>query len=109
MTEIELKQWFFDKLYNCYPVKNSEYPDSIFWLYDDQFIRKMKLCRLSDKEITYPSNITGKCLFEQDIKYKYLHCDFDEIWRFFYNEGYNGYDTVKQLIKNWLICELKKK
>ena len=63
MTEQELKVWFFDKLYSCYPVKHDDYADSIFWYYDELLVRKNKICKITGREITLPNKITGKCFF----------------------------------------------
>ena len=107
MSEQELRIWFFDMLYSCYPVKHDDYPNSVFWFYDDKFIRKIKLCKLSGNSIKLPSKVKGKCLFEQNIKSRYLWCDFDEIWSVFYKEYKNNYNDVQSLIKSWLEEESK--
>ena len=86
MSEEELKVWFFDRLNSCYPVKHDDYPDDIFWFYGDQFVRKLKLSKLSGEKIELPSKVSGRCLFYQDIKNKILYCDFDEIWIVFNKE-----------------------
>ena len=103
----ELKVWFFDKLYSCYPVARDYYSDSIFWFYDEQFIRNMKLCKLSGTDVKLPGNVSGVCLFQQDKKYKYLCCDYDYIWSVFEKEYSYIYSDVQSLIKSWLEDELK--
>ena len=107
MSEEELKKWFFDKLYNCYPVKHDDYPDDIFWFYGDQFVRKLKLSKLSGEEIGLPSKVSGICLFDQYIKNKILYCDYDEIWTVFYKEYSDNYNDIQSLIKSWLEEEAK--
>lgn len=107
MTEQELKGYFFDKVYGCYPVKHDEHPDSIFWFYDELFVRKIKICKIIGREITLPNKITGKCLFEQDKKNRILWCNYNEIWYVFYNEYSNNYDDIQILIKSWLEEEAK--
>ena len=102
MSEEELKVWFFDRFNNCYPVKHDDFSNRLYWFYDEQFVRKIKLCRLSGEKIELPSNVNGICLFDQDIKNKYLHCDFDEIWTVFNKEYSDKYDDVQRLIKSWL-------
>ena len=54
MTTDELKIWFFDKLNSCYPVIHDDYPNCIFWFYDDSFVRKMKLSNISGKNLILP-------------------------------------------------------
>ena len=102
MSEEELKVWFFDRLNSCYPVIHDDYPNRLYWFYDDQFVRKIKLCRLSGEKIELQSNVSGICLFDQDIKNKFLYCDYDEIWSVFYKEYCDNYNDVQRLIKSWL-------
>jgi hypothetical protein len=99
MTEEELKIWFWNKFNSCYPVKHSDYPKSIFWIYDEKFVRKMKLCKINNSKITFPEKITGICLFEQDFKNGWFNCDYDEIWSFFYNNYRDRYSDVQSFIK----------
>ena len=100
----ELKVWFFDKLYSCYSVKNDDYPNNIFWFYDESFVRKVKLYKLNNKEISLPLKVKGKgvCLFDQDLKNKSLWCDYDEIWSVFEKEYMYNYIDIQSLIKGWL-------
>ena len=102
MTEQELKKWFFDRLNSCYPVIHDDYPYDIYWYYDEQFNRNIKLCKISGTEIKLPSKISGVCLFEQDMKNKYLYFDYDEIWSVFNKEYSYKYNDVQRLITNWL-------
>ena len=102
MTEEELKQWFWNKFNSCYPVKHSDYPDSIFWFYDEKFVRKIKLYKLNNTEVTLPSKITGVCLFEQEQKNRWFNCNHNEIWLFFCKNYKNSYNDVQLLIKSWL-------
>ena len=108
MNTEELKKWFFNMLYSCYPVIHSDYPDDLFWYYDESYIRKVKLSKLSGDEITLPTKIKGVCLFNQDIKSKILYCDYDVIWLVFYKEyNNNNYSEIQELINGWLKEESK--
>ena len=102
MTENELKQWFWNKFNNCYPVIHSDYPESVFWYYDEKFIRKMKLCKINNEELTLPTTIARICLFEQDFKNKWFNCNYDEIWSFFYENYNSNYSIVQSFIMNML-------
>jgi hypothetical protein len=102
MTEQELKCWFFDRLNSCYPVTHSDYPDSVYWFYDEKFVRKIKLCRLSGTSLTLPDKVIGKCLFEQDWENKYIWMDHVDIWSFFQSVTSYNYQETKQLIHTWL-------
>ena len=102
MNKEELTVWFWNKFKSCYPVKHDDYPDSIFWFYDEKFIRKIKLCKLNNQEITLPNKVSGKCLFDQDLKNKHLWCDNKEIWSFLIQNYRDNYDDIQSLIKNIL-------
>jgi hypothetical protein len=102
MTEQELKIWFFDKLCSCYPAKQDDIPDSIFWVYDEQFIRKMKLCKINNQKVKLPNKVNGICLFEQDTENRYLYCKTNEIWSVFILNYSNKYLDIQKLIKGWL-------
>lgn len=102
MTKDELKTWFYEKLFSCYPVKNDEYPNSIFWYYDDKFIRKYKISKVGNKEIKLPKKVNGICLFETDIENKFLYCDYSEIWTFI---GYNYNITYDYLSIQYIITD----
>jgi hypothetical protein len=102
MTEEQLKEWFWDKFNSCYYVKHDDYPDSIFMVYDINFIRSKKLANILDKEVEYPTVVNGDCLFRQNYKTNMLWCDRDKIWSFLETNYINNYKLIKELIKGWL-------
>jgi hypothetical protein len=103
MNKEELSEWLLNKFNSCYPVKRAAYPDSIYWIYDEQFIRKLKLSKLNNKTVKLPINIKGILLFEQNKKDKVLFCDYDEIWKFFKDNYYtDSYIILKNLITDIL-------
>jgi len=102
MKKEELSEWFCNKFNSCYPVTRVDYPNRIFWIHNEQLIRKLKLCKLNNQEITLPNNVKGKCLFSQDIKNKYLWCDYKEIWSFFEKNYIDNYNEIQSIIKNIL-------
>ena len=102
MTKKELSKWFWNKYNSCYPVIHEDYPDSIFMIYDEQFLRQRKLARVLNKEVVYPTKIKGKCLFEQDYKNEHFWCNDIEVWSFFERNYSSNYADVQALIKNWL-------
>jgi len=79
MNNIEASYILLNKFNLCYKVKCADYPDSIFWFYDEQFIRKQKICKLNNQDVLLPKKINGYCLFEQDIKSMNLFCE-DGLW-----------------------------
>ena len=97
----KLKTWFWDKFNSCYLVKHEDYPESIFMYYDPQYVRKMKLAKISGEEI-YKNNITGLCLFEQDWKNKWFYCNFVEIWDYLYDNYSKNYTDAEQFITDRL-------
>jgi hypothetical protein len=102
MNKEELKGWFFEKLYNCYPVKHDNFPDRLFWYYDDKYIRKVKLNKISNKKVYPPNKVSGVCLFEQDLKKLILLCNYNNIWLYLYKNYSDDYSDVQELIKSWL-------
>ena len=102
MSEEELKNWFWDKYNSCYPAKHDDYPDSIYMIYDINFIRTKKLANILNKEVEYPTEVKGVCLFRQDFKNEFLWCDYSEIWSFFKNNYSSNSQEIRELIKGWL-------
>jgi hypothetical protein len=105
MTKEELKDWFLDKFNSCYSVKHNDYPDSIFMIYDTNYIRKKKLANILNKEVEYPTEIKGDILFEYN--YEYLFCNYNNIWSFFEVNYIDNYLEIKKLIKYWLVDHKK--
>ena len=101
-TKEELKDWFFKKFKNCYYVVHEDFPQSLFMYYDEIFIRKMKLCKLSGRELIYPKKPSGVCLFEQDYKNGFLYMNYDEITSFLYKNYSSKWIDVKELVNSWL-------
>jgi len=102
MTNDELKIWFLDKINSCYPVKHDDFTNNFFLYYDVQFVRKIKLSKINNQDIKYPSKIKGDCLFELDTKNEYIYCDYDKIWSFLESNYSSNYDDVQSLINGWL-------
>ena len=80
MTKEELTIWFCNKFNSCYPVVHDNYLNKIFWIYDKQYARNLKLCKLNNQKFVLPNKIKGDCLFDQDILNNYLYCEYQEIW-----------------------------
>ena len=102
MTKDELKIWFWDKFNSCYILNHSIYPDSIYMIYDINFIRTKKLANILNKEVEYTTEIKGDCLFEQDFNNECLWCNYREIWSFFEQYYSSNYQEISDLIKGWL-------
>ena len=98
MNNEELSYWFINKISSCYPVKpiiNNKY---IFWYYDDQFIRKIKIGKINKQKVNNPKEINGFCLFEQDIINKEICFDYNEIWSVFYENYSNNFEDIQFLM-----------
>ena len=102
MTKDELKIWFWDKFNSCYSVIHDDYPDTIFMCYDINFIRAKKLANILNKDVEYPTEVKGVCLFHIDFKNEYLWCGYDEIWSFFIENYSSNHLEIRNLIKGWL-------
>ena len=107
MNKEELSIWFWKKFNSCYPVKHNDYPNSIFWFYDEKFARKIKLCKLNNQEIKLPNKVKGVCIFEQHLNIKNLWCDYDEIWSFFEKNYNTKYSYIQLIIEEILSDEEK--
>lgn len=64
MSKKELKNWLLNKLNDCYRITSNNYPDTIFWIYDKQYVRKIKICEIEKQESSKQIKIKGVCLFE---------------------------------------------
>jgi len=106
MSKDDLRLWFYEKLFSCYPVIDNYDDNKLMWFYDDSFIRKCKISKLNNKEIKLPKKINGDCLFETD-ELNNIHCDYSRIWNFIGNNytlnEYNDYETIQYIIKEFLI------
>jgi len=102
MNNEELADWLLNKIFSCYPVKMLENDNITFWYYDKIFHRKLKLSKLNNTKIEYPKNITGICIFEQDIKNKQLCFNYDEIWKILFDNYSDDIDDINFLIMNTL-------
>ena len=76
-----MKEWFWDKFNSCYPAKHDVYPHCIFMIYDTNFIRTKKLATILNKDVEYPTEVNGDCLFQQDYTKNYLWVNTD-MWLF---------------------------
>ena len=102
MTKEELTIWFCNKFNSCYPVVHDNYLNKIFWIYDKQYARNLKLCKLNNQKFVLPNKIKGDCLFDQDILNNYLYCEYQEIWSFFKQNYKDNYDEIKLFVTDIL-------
>ena len=102
MSLDELENWFFDKFNSCYPIilKNEE--DCIYMIYNENYIRAKKLANILNKDVEYPSEVNGVCLFQQDYQLRYLWCDSELIWDFFEKHYNVEYREIRSLIERYL-------
>jgi hypothetical protein len=106
MNETELKLWFLKKLNSCYTVSHSKYPENIFWIYDEKYIRKCKLSKINNSDISKPTEVNGYCIFEMDFHYKYFYCDYLEIWSVMVENLWGKYDSYTHNMLKDIISEL---
>jgi hypothetical protein len=70
--------------------------------YEPQFIRKLKLCKISGSPITLPSKVSGICLFEQDWKNRWFYYKYNEVYQFLYENYTSNYSEINIFIKDRL-------
>ncbi len=98
MSKEELTKWFLDKFNSCYPVIHNEHENSVFFLYDEQYIRKVKLSIIENSEIPNPKNFKGDILFELNNRTKTLYCDYSKIWTFIAKNHVNNYHEIQDFL-----------
>jgi len=103
MTKEELSDFILETLKKCYKVKHEDYPSIIFWIYDEQFIRKIKLGKINNQDIKITNEINGTCIFQQDFKKLKFRCN-DDIWtflfRYYSDDYYDNQKFMKDILKN---------
>jgi len=102
MNKEELTIWFWNKFNSCYPVIHDDYPNWIYWFYDETYIRKLKLCKLNNQKFVLPNKIKGTCLFKQIPDINHLYLDYNDIWLFFKQNYKDNYDEIKLFVTDIL-------
>ena len=100
MTKQELIEWFNDKLLNCYHIVEDN--GDIIWVYDKNYIRKVKLANIDGREVEPPVYVKSKVIFYQDQKNKWFECDYYKIWQFLEDNYSLNYHDVQSFIKDRL-------
>lgn len=101
MNKDDVSKLFINKFNSCYPIKTDFNPNLILWIYDENFIRKLKLCKVNNQEITIPNlNIVKNvlCLFVQNTKSKILYIDYNTWITFENNINIYDYDIISDII-----------
>jgi len=104
MSKDELSTWFWKVLNSCYPLYKSNNPNIISWYYNENFSRKIKLCKINNQKIIITDEFKGDFVFEQNIKFKSIYFNHDNIWNFFKN-NYSTEDVyigilLKEILNN---------
>ena len=73
LNKEELIEWFDEKLMNCYHIVREN--GDIIWVYDKNYIRKLKLAEIDGIKIDPPVYDKNKVLFYQDQKNKWFECE----------------------------------
>lgn len=102
MSEKEITDWVLNKLNCCYKVTHPHYPHRIFWIYDEQYIRRKKLCKIENTEISIPNHINGICLFVQDTLDFDFYCNSVFFWSFIEKKFSQSFVVVKFLMSDIL-------
>jgi len=110
MDKGDLVKWFYETLFSCYPVKHIDYPNSVFWIYDEKFVRNIKISKINNNPIKFPNIVKGEILFETSSDDNYLYCDYSKIWKYvgdnyincIHKNSYNDYTVIEYVIKDIL-------
>jgi hypothetical protein len=107
MSNDELSKWFWNKFNSCYVVVHESLPESIYMIYDKNFIRQQKLSRVTSSQYPLNYNKSGICLFHLDFKNRWFDCDSDEIWAFFEKNYSPHYYEIQSFITRLLTEQAK--
>jgi hypothetical protein len=98
----EIKQLLFDKCGCCYPFSLDGL--NIRYYYDVNYIRAKKLGNILGKEVEYPTELKGYCLFEVCEKDGYYYRNdkyfLNEIQKH-YSNNWEPFEILKQWIKEY--------
>jgi len=108
--EQESKEFFLEKLDNCYQVtRENKFPEWVYWVYDPEKVKDKAFTRsskfglvnsvLNDEEF---NEIKEQVIFWQDLKNKYFYVDYDKIWSVFKSKLGLNYQEIKDLTTGWL-------
>ena len=76
------REFIIKKMLECVIIEDKKYPDCLLWITSPSIIRQKKLCRLIKSKFKYDPKLDKEkyVLFKQDLKNKYFHTDYDEIY-----------------------------
>lgn len=92
-----LNDWFWNKLESCYPVTHTGNQNFIYFMYNEQYIRKLKLAKLNKQEIKKPNKVKGTCIFVIDTKNKLMYCELENVFQSVYQDYKLEYETKKSI------------
>ena len=102
-----MKEIFMRYVNECYLVVSKEYPNSVFYIYDNQILRLKKIHRILGKEDFVLTNvrfrhIKDKIFFERNNKNGVLYVKQNEIWKAFENITQLNFVIICDKIRKWL-------
>ena len=106
MNEKELKEWFWDKFNSCYRIYDKP-TKNFYMIYDIDYIRAKKLANILNKEVQYPTEMKGVCLFNITYSNNYFWCDYENIYSFLRNNIIPGDFISESKLMNGFLKEHK--
>jgi len=79
MIPEKLTEYILNIFNSCIQIKHNYDKNIIYWYYDENFIRKQKMCLLNNKSITKPKKLNGIVLFIENKNNKKLTYNINEI------------------------------
>lgn len=107
MNKDELAKWLWNMLKSCYPLYYPSNPQFIYWYYNEQFTRKLKLCKLNNEKIIITGKSKGDFVFEQDIVREILYFNNDNVWHYFKKKMKTTDDQIKTMMNDILNDSIK--
>jgi len=98
------KEKFLKLLNNSIQIKSKNHQDSIFYYYDKNIDRQLKLNKILNQKININlNNIKNENIFfEQNLKNETLWIDYNKIWRKIQSKYGYDYMKTKIMIDGWL-------
>ena len=96
MSNINIKDWFWNMFDNCYTIRYKSVYNVKFMIYDNNYIRAKKLATILNKDVEYPTEINGVCLFI--IDYKKMIINYTEFTSLIENTFTINHFEIKRII-----------
>ena len=98
MVDKKFKDYFWNKYNSCYKLPSKK-GGKYFLMYDESYVRKMRIATIlgCETEIENPKN--GEIVFDVDYSNGFLFCSYSDIWDFYFKNYSSEYYEVEYLLR----------